>query len=347
MLRLTDVAIGYDSQTVVDNLDLHLEAGQIGCLLGASGCGKTSILRAIAGFQEVIRGQISLRSNVVSKPNTILAAQKRNIGVVFKDYALFPHMTVAQNIAFGLHRLSKDERQQRVRELLNLVGLNGLEERYPHGLSGGQQQRVALVRAMAPKPDLLLLDEPFSSLDSELREALAIELRSILKHENTTALLVTHDQHEAFAMADVIGVMHQGKLMQWADAYTLYHQPNSKAVANFIGEGVLLAGKVAEHKQIACALGTFNQTNQQTYSVGQSVSFLIRPDDIILDPSSAIRATVIDKAFRGSHIWYRLQLLSPDTQQQVICLAPSHHNYAIHESLGIRLDLKHLIVFAD
>ena len=213
MLSLNNVSVAYQKSEAVKDVTFELGVGQIGCLLGPSGCGKTSILRAVAGFEKVSEGQICLRKKLVSSVYSHLEPEKRRVAVVFQDYALFPHLTVAQNIAFGLHQQSSAKKRQRVTELLMLVGLSGYDNRYPHALSGGQQQRVALARALAAKPDLLLLDEPFSSLDSELRDELAKELRIILKHENTTALMVTHDQHEAFAMADVIGVINEGRLL--------------------------------------------------------------------------------------------------------------------------------------
>jgi iron(III) transport system ATP-binding protein len=266
--------------------------------------------------------------------------------VVFQDYALFPHLTVAQNIAFGLQGLSKIQKRERVTELLTLVGLPGYDSRYPHALSGGQQQRVALARAMAAKPDLLLLDEPFSSLDSELRDELAKELRVILKHEKTTALMVTHDQNEAFAMADVIGVMNQGRLLQWTDAYTLYHRPANRFVAKFVGDGVFLSATVDKDKKLNSGLGVFPVNSASGFKLGDKVVFLVRPDDIIHDDESETLAKVVDKSFQGSHILYQLEVQHVG-RARVLCLALSHHDHQLNELIGIRLDFEHLIVFAD
>ncbi|HRE17698.1 MAG TPA: ABC transporter ATP-binding protein, partial [Rhodocyclaceae bacterium] len=201
-LELQQVVQRYGRQTVVDGVDFRLESGTIACLLGPSGCGKTTLLRCIAGFEEIAGGSIRLRQHEVSAPGRRVAPEKREVGMVFQDYALFPHLNVAGNIGFGLTALSAAERQARVESLLATVGLTGLGQQFPHELSGGQQQRVALARALAPKPQLILLDEPFSNLDVSLRERLSLEVRDILKQEGSTALLVTHDQHEAFAMAD-------------------------------------------------------------------------------------------------------------------------------------------------
>ena len=346
MLSLNNVSVAYQKMEAVQDVTFELGVGQIGCLLGPSGCGKTSVLRAIAGFEKLAEGQICLRDHLVSTKHSHLEPEKRRVAVVFQDYALFPHLTVAQNIAFGLHERSSIQKRQRVTELLMLVGLPGYDSRFPHSLSGGQQQRVALARAMASKPDLLLLDEPFSSLDAELRDELAKELRAILKHENTTALMVTHDQHEAFAMADVIGVMNKGRLLQWSDAYALYHQPANRFVATFIGDGVFLSATVDNNIRLNSGLGVFPVNPASGFKEGDNVVFLVRPDDIIHDDESEILAKVMDRSFQGAHILYELELQQVG-HSRVLCLALSHHDHQLNELIGIRLDLEHLIVFAD
>jgi iron(III) transport system ATP-binding protein len=262
--------------------------------------------------------------------------------MVFQDFALFPHLSVADNISFGLLKTSKALKAAKVKQLLQLVGLPDLGQRYIHQLSGGQQQRVALARALAPEPKVLLLDEPFSSLDTELREGLAREIRQILQQLHITAVMVTHDQNEAFAMADMIGVMEHGRLQQWATPYELYHKPQNRFVADFIGRGVLLPGTMLDSQQVQTSLGLFRQRYASTAQPGDKVDVLIRPDDIVHDDSSGITAQVTDKAFRGSHIMYQLKLQSGEPVQ---CLALSHHNHAIGEQIGIRLDLDHLVLF--
>ena len=244
-LKLDKITLAYDSPEgivpVVKDLSLCLKQGSIGCLLGASGCGKTTVLRAIAGFEPLRSGSISLGDTVLSTPSYMVAPEKRQVGMMFQDYALFPHLNVIQNIAFGLRRWDQKRRDKRVEELLNLVDLEGSGHRYPHELSGGQQQRVALARALAPEPSLLLLDEPFSNLDVDTRERLAFEVRDILKKTGHTAILVTHNQAEAFAIADRIGIMQNGSIAQWATPYCLHHQPNSPFVADFIKREALMA----------------------------------------------------------------------------------------------------------
>ncbi|HEX5791938.1 MAG TPA: ABC transporter ATP-binding protein [Rheinheimera sp.] len=342
MLNLQQVAIAYAGHTVVKDISLSLTQGQIGCLVGPSGCGKTTLLRAIAGFETVAAGSIRLQQQLVSSATVQLAPELRHVGMVFQDFALFPHLNVADNISFGLLKTSKAVKTAKVRQLLQLVGLPDLGQRYIHQLSGGQQQRVALARALAPEPKVLLLDEPFSSLDTELREGLAREIRQILQQLRITAVMVTHDQHEAFAMADMIGVMQLGQLQQWATPYELYHKPQNRFVADFIGRGVLLPGTMLDAQQVQTTLGVFRQRYGSTAKQGDQVDVLIRPDDIVHDDSSGVTAKVLEKAFRGSHILYQLQLQTGETVQ---CLALSHHNHAIGEQIGIRLDLDHLVLF--
>ena len=342
MLDLQNVAISYSGHTVVKDISFSLAKGQIGCLLGPSGCGKTTLLRAIAGFEPVATGNISLQQQVVSSDSLQQAPELRQVGMVFQDFALFPHLNVADNISFGLGHLSRPARKAKVQQLLQLVGLPDLAKRHIYQLSGGQQQRVALARALAPQPKMLLLDEPFSSLDTELREGLAREIRHILQQLGITAVMVTHDQHEAFAMADMIGVMERGKLQQWATPAELYHQPANRFVADFIGRGVFLTGTVLDDHKLATSLGVFAMPDTARFSPGSMVDVLVRPDDIVQDSSSDIKARVQSKAFRGSHTLYQLQLAGGET---VLSLQLSHVNYAIGEQIGIRPELAHLVMF--
>lgn len=243
LLTLEHVQLGYiyqghyqknELKIVVDDLGFALEKGEIGCLLGASGCGKTTVLRAIGGFEPIYNGTIILDKQVIVKPNRMMPPEKRQIGMMFQDYALFPHLTIGQNIAFGLFKLSKQERHRIIDEMLALIGLSDARKSYPHELSGGQQQRVALARAIAPSPKILLLDEPFSNLDVDTREKLAIDVRHILKEKNLSAILVTHNQAEAFAFADKIGVIMEGKLLQWSSPKELLENPINQRVKEYI-----------------------------------------------------------------------------------------------------------------
>jgi iron(III) transport system ATP-binding protein len=332
-------------------VDLGLAAGEIGVLIGPSGCGKTTLLRAIAGLERVSCGSITIANRVVSSLEAHVPPEDRRIGMVFQDYALFPHLDIAKNVGFGLRHLDTAQRKARVLEVLQLVGLAGQQHRFPHELSGGQQQRVALARALAPKPTLLLLDEPFSNLDVELRERLSHEVRAILKAEGTTALFVTHDQLEAFAIGDAIGVMDQGVLHQWADAYTLYHRPATRFVADFIGHGVFATAKVenhiedgAVHKHVVTALGELHDISSavlESLSVGEC-DVLLRADDIVHDDASSVQAQIVRKSFRGSEFLYTLQLKTGET---VLAHVPSHHDHQLGEWIGIRPEVDHVVTF--
>jgi iron(III) transport system ATP-binding protein len=227
--------------------------------------------------------------------------------------------------------------------MLAIVGLPAYAQAYPHQLSGGQQQRIALARALAPRPGILLLDEPFSNMDVELREQLAREVRNILKQENNTAILVTHDQHEAFAMADQICVMNEGRIQQQGSGYHLYHRPANRFVADFVGQGVIIPARVESPTTVKTDLGLIRGKNKINAETGAMVDVLIRPDDVVHDDESTESAIVVDKAFRGADFLYYLRM---DSGIEVMCLAPSHHNHKINERIGIRLHVDHLVTFA-
>jgi iron(III) transport system ATP-binding protein len=348
LLEVRDLTHFYGEQRVCDALSFTLPAGEIACLLGPSGCGKTTLLRCIAGFEPVSGGEIALDGRIVSRPGFQLPPEQRRIGMVFQDYALFPHRSVAGNVAFGLNDLSREARDLRIGELLQAVGLADCAAKYPHELSGGQQQRVALARALAPRPRLLLLDEPFSNLDIDLRERLAVEVRSLLKAQGATAVLVTHDQHEAFAFADRIGVMHRGRIAQCDTPYNLYHRPSSRFVADFVGQGRLVPGRVTGAGQVEVELGvlkgevTFPNAAAAHTSRPWLVDVLLRPDDIVHDDTSPLQAQVLSKAFRGADILYALRLPSGS---EVLSLVPSHHDHPIGQAIGVRLATDHIVVF--
>jgi iron(III) transport system ATP-binding protein len=262
--------------------------------------------------------------------------------MVFQDYALFPHLTVRKNITFGLKSLPKKSRNHRAMEMLDLVGLTNDAEKYPHELSGGQQQRVALARALAPNPDLLLMDEPFSNLDVSLRERLSVDVRKILKDIGISALLVTHNQHEAFAMADMIGVMKEGQLEQWDTAYNLYHSPKSQFVADFVGEGALVLGKVTSDDEVKTQLGTLKGRFSYPCRNGCPANVLIRPEDIIHDDASPFKAEILRKNFRGASILYTLRL---QNDEKILALVSSHHNHSIGQEIGIKPQVDEIVLF--
>jgi len=351
VLEVRHIDHAYGRSQVLRDFSLTLDRGDIACLLGPSGCGKTTALRCIAGFEPVKSGEIIVNGTLVSRPGFAIAPEKRQIGMVFQDYALFPHLTVAENIGFGLRAVSRRDRKARIAELLKTVGLDQVGHKFPHELSGGQQQRVALARALAPKPDLLLMDEPFSNLDVDLRERISHEVRDILKAQNATAVLVTHDQHEAFAIADQVGIMQGGEIQQWDAPYNLYHKPANRFVADFIGEGVFLPGRVLNPKQVEIELGVLTgdiprecSLGCQACGKGCSVEVLMRPDDIVHDDASPVQAEVLQKAFRGAEILYTIRLPSGG---RALSLVPSHHDHAIGEKIGIRIEADHVVAFRN
>ncbi|SFD84635.1 ABC transporter ATP-binding protein [Paracidovorax konjaci] len=336
------------AQAAVRGVTLGLAAGEIGVLIGPSGCGKTTLLRAVAGLEPVTSGEIRLAGERVGGAGHSMPPERRRIGMVFQDYALFPHLSVGRNVAFGIHRLSRAEQAARVDEVLRLVGLEGSAARYPHELSGGQQQRVALARALAPRPQLMLLDEPFSNLDVDLRERLAHEVRGILKSAGATALFVTHDQLEAFAIGDRIGVMESGTLHQWDDAYALYHRPATRFVADFIGHGVFAPATLEQRGDdvvVRTPLGDFGDAAEcplpASYPGGEC-DVLLRADDVVHDDASPVQARILRKAFRGSEFLYTLQLADGLT---VMAHVPSHHDHAVGDWIGIRPEVDHVVAF--
>lgn len=343
-LQLNSVSVGYNAEkSIVNDLSFTLREGELACLLGPSGCGKTTVLRAISGFQKISSGYISLDNTHLSDSATLVSPEQRNIGMVFQDHALFPHLSIAENVAFGLSNLAKREREERVLSLLKLVGLYDNSANYPHELSGGQSQRAALARALAPRPKLLLMDEPFSNLDADLRETLGYEVRALLKEFGMTAIMVTHDQHDAFALADKIGVISDGELIQWNSSYQLYHAPNSRFVANFVGDGVFVPGELVGDKTVLTNFGPICGGTVTMRGSSKEIDLLIRPDDVKINADSATRSKITRKAFKGAQTLYTMEMESGDT---LISLVPSHENYEVDDLVGVLIDADHLVCFS-
>jgi len=344
LLEVDSISCHYAQRAAVHNTSFQLEQGMLACLLGPSGCGKTTVLRAIAGFQKLESGSIHLNGRCISSVRGNTPPEQRNLSMVFQDHALFPHLSVERNVAAGLQSFSSKEKKEITQSMLERVGLTGMNQRYPHELSGGQQQRVALARALAPSPRLLLMDEPFSNLDLDLREKLGQEVRELLSDIGTTCLLVTHDQQDAFTFSERIGVMKDGAIDQWDSPYQLYHQPATQFVADFVGEGVFLDGIISAHNEIETELATLHGLSDAQYQPGAAVKVLIRPDDIIHDDSSPRHAKIRKRTFRGENYMYTLVLPSG---KEILSLVPSHHKHAVGENLGIKLQIDHLVVFSD
>ncbi|WP_089720434.1 ABC transporter ATP-binding protein [Candidatus Entotheonella palauensis] len=312
VLSLQGVSKAFEPNVpVLRDVDLQVESGTVVCLLGPSGCGKTTLLRLIAGFEEPTEGELYIIKRLVSRPGMKVPPEQRHIGMVFQDYALFPHMTIAQNIQFGLFRWPSAWRRTRLAEMLSLVGLDGMEKRYPHELSGGQQQRVALARALAPNPQLLLLDEPFSNLDVNLRQQLRDEMHAILSKADITTVLVTHDQEEALSLADRLAVIDQGRIVQYAPPDEVLQQPRTRFVAKFLGLGHFLAGDVQPHC-IVTELGNIPyHADLPLAHDDRQVDVLVRPESVQLcGHHDGTPAQVVRSSFRGTRKLYTLSLPS-------------------------------------
>jgi iron(III) transport system ATP-binding protein len=333
ILEMRGVEHGYTvRQSVLRGLDFTVNQGEIACLLGPSGCGKTTALRIVAGFENVSGGEVLIQGRQVNAPGHTVPPEKRGVGIVFQDAALFPHLNINRNIAFGIKKLNREQRRKRVAELLAMVSLEGLDKRFPHELSGGQRQRAALARAMAPDPALILLDEPFSNLDAGLREQLGGEVRRVLRETGKTAVLVTHDQNEAFAIADRVAVMHQGVILQSGTPAELYEQPVDTFVAEFIGEGDLLPGQVIENGNIRCCLGEV--VNAKGGQPGTPVKLLVRPEYLHEDQSGT-PAKILESHFRGLTTLHVLELAKQSRQVKIIL--PTARGLSPGDGLSVRL----------
>jgi iron(III) transport system ATP-binding protein len=328
---------------VLTNINFDLEESEIGCILGPSGCGKSSLLRAIAGFENINSGSILKDGVCISNSLENTSVQDRKMGMVFQDYALFPNMDVKTNIAFGLKNNTKKEKENRVNYLLDMVGLGQYKDKYPHELSGGEQQRIALIRALAPSPDILLLDEPFSNIDADIKEDLVSDVRDLLKELSITSVIVTHDQNEAFNIADKVAIMNNGKVEQIGNAYDIYHKPVNKFVADFIGLGVFVPITRNKNGQLETPLGMIEKDKLSGNHIeSKDLEMLLRPDDIIHNDQSDIMAVVMEKQFRGAEFLYKLLY---NDRYPLLCFAPSHHDHKIGEAIGIELEIEHYVIF--
>lgn len=335
--------LGREKITAVADLNLDVRRGEILTLLGPSGCGKTTTLRLIAGFEEPDSGKIIINGNAVAGNGKFIPPEKRNVGIVLQEFALFPHLTVRRNIAFGLRNKTAAEVDRRVREMIELAGLQGLEERYPYQLSGGQQQRVALARALAPAPLIVLLDEPFASIDPDLRSRMRMDLKRILKEAGVTAVFVTHDQEEAFLMADRVAVMNEGRIHQVGTPVDIYHHPRDRFVAEFVGKADFIQGKV-HSTNVTTEIGEFILDSAIHVEDGSEVSVMIRPGEIDVVPAEFGTGVIESLEFKGEDTVYSIKLKSGQT------IHSSQHASSIHPvgtKVMVVANPVHLIMFKD
>jgi iron(III) transport system ATP-binding protein len=342
VLELEGVEKQFGDTPVIRDLDLTVHDGELLTLLGPSGCGKTTTLRLIAGLERVDGGVVRLRDEPVADAETFLPPEERDIGVVFQEFALFPHKTAAENIAFGLKDRDEDERRERVDSLLELVGLTEHRDQYPEELSGGQQQRVALARSLAPEPSVLLLDEPFSNLDVDLRVEMRQEVRRILKEAGVTAVSVTHDQEEAMSISDRVAVMRSGGIEQVGRPEEVFQQPESRFVASFLGHASFLAGHV-DGDRVETGLGDIGRERinglAEAYD-GSDIDVLVRPDDVHASPvtDSQANGVVKNRRFLGPTVLYQVELESGDV---IGCMHNHADDVPLDQAVRVELDADH------
>ena len=310
VVEFQDITKRFGDVTALNGVSFDLAPGQILSLLGPSGCGKTTVLRLIAGFESPNQGAVLLRGETVASGTIHVPPERRRVGMLFQEYALFPHLTVAQNVAFGLHRLPSGEKHSKLRRAVELVRLEGLEGRYPHELSGGQQQRVALARTLAPQPVVVLLDEPFSNVDASLRAQMRSEVEAILRDGQISTVFVTHDSEEAFATADQVAVIHEGRIEQIDTPQTVYHSPSCPHVARICGAANFIDG-IIENEWASTEVGRLQwQSSEEGIEEGSRVSIIAHPDDFRVQYSAGGTATVESSEFRGDETVLRILMPS-------------------------------------
>lgn len=347
-VELRSITKRFGAVTALDAIDLTVRDGEILGLLGPSGCGKTTALRVIAGFEAPDEGEVIVGGRTAAGKGHWLPPERRHVGMVFQDYALFPHLTVAGNVAFGLK--AGNGARRRVQEVLELVGLADYGHRYPHELSGGQQQRLALARALAPRPASLLMDEPFSNLDAALRAQMRYEVRSILKHEGVTAVFVTHDQKDAFAISDRVAVMRDGRIEQIGTPQELYTLPQTEFVARFVGLSNVVPGRMADtlvNGQL-CVVTEFGMLPCHPGCPGVlgEVAVCVRPEWFQLDPAGPLSGIVQSVLYEGETVEVVVSVIGLNGIRELTMKVDAAHAPAPGSQVGFRLAAPHVPVIA-
>lgn len=344
VLTIQQLDVTLDNQTILKDISFSLATGEILGLVGPSGCGKTTLLNTVAGFISQKSGEITIGDKLVINKGNNVAPEKRQVGMIFQDYALFPHLTVEQNIAFGISKMPKDEQVRRIEQLLSLLSLEGLADRYPHQLSGGQQQRVAIARAIAPKPKLLLLDEPFSNIDARLRQSLMLELRQLFKSQNITAIFVTHNKDEVFTFADKMAVMSSGNILQFGAPADICKSPNSFQVADFLQLGSWLPCHVSG-SNLLTALGQF-AIDSERYAADSEQAILINPQHISIEASEGGQMQVSNISVTEQGFHYYLTSLKSDEALAIEQLSVySPQIFALEEKVQVTIKPHDFLVF--
>ncbi len=346
ILRINNLSSDYGGQPVLRGVDLTLNKGGLASLLGPSGCGKSTLLNVVAGFHDLQEGEVWVGETLASSVTQMVLPEKRNIGMIFQDYALFPHLSVLENVTFGIRDRSKSDTKQEANEWLNLVRMDGFGGRYPHELSGGQQQRVALARALAAKPSLLLMDEPFSNLDTDLRRQLVREIRDLLKERGIAAILVTHDQEEAFLFGEEVGLMDQGILQQWGTPEKIYTEPHNRWVADFVGGGSWIPGAVLDNGEVETSVGSFVHPFSHGLNAEQrQVEVLFRPHEIRLEPAELSESgvcRVVHSEFSGQEMHY---MVESSRSEQIRVSMEGLSRFHVGDTVRLLFHKESLIVF--
>lgn len=332
----------YQENQILKNLDIDLQENEIVCLLGESGCGKTTLLRAVSGLQTDISGDIEINGNVVNSDTVNLAPELRKVGLIFQDYALFPHLSVFDNIAFSLTNMSKDDKKQCVEQVLALVQLSDFSQRFPHQLSGGQQQRIAIARALAYQPELMLLDEPFSNLDQHVRFQLIKEIRLLLKKHSMSALFVTHSKEEGFAFADKIALMQEGKIVQIGAPQQLYHFPESRYIADFMGKSNYVEIKVENVNSFQSDFGVLMSDCAIEHNKGDVLQLLLRPEQFDIFATEHGQSTIKDVDFLGA---FKMVSVSFKGKTYLVKQSNQQPNYQVNDKVELKIINHDFVLF--